>query len=257
MKAFRLIVLIAGLSCGGQLQATDQVVTLVGDPWPPYLLGELGGQATGGIGIELLQAIFERLEGVRLSTPMVPWNRALREVEQGSKDGIGILIKTAQREQYLAYTDEVFRSYNRIWYAADKFPSDFQWQQYADLEGYVIGIIRGHNYGEPLDSMISSGTLKTAAVSSARQLFAMLERGRIELAIADRLVGQAYAEQYAQAGSRILAANTAATTEIYHIAFSRKSAARHLIPAVNRAIRELQEQGAIEAMVELPGNPDE
>ncbi len=233
-------------------QQTDRVVTLVGDPWPPYILGELGQEATGGIGVELMRAIFERIENTRVSNPMVPWNRALREVKTGTKDGIGILLKTPERETYMVYTDELFRSYATVWYSTRKFPNGIEWQQHLDLKPYTIGVIRGHRHSDELNNLLDDGTLNSVAVTSVHQLFALLDKGRVDLVVADFQVGEAFAQTYTQSGRHVFGSQRPTGIEIYYIAFSKKSSARHLIPDINRAILELREEGVIQRLV---GNP--
>ena len=251
----RLSFLVALLAFGlielPLLHAAEQKqhVTLSGDPWPPYIVGELGEEATTGVGVRLMHAIFDRLDGVELSIPMIPWKRALREVRRGTKDGIAILLKTPKREQYMVYSDELFRSFNTVWYSTANFPNGFFWQQYDDFKPYTIGVVQGHSYGDELDQMIDAGTLAAIKVSSVRQLFAMLRKGRIQLAIADRLVGDAFARQYTGSSRRLRAAKKPAAGEVYYIAFSKKSKARHLIPAINRVVAEMKKEGVIEKLV--------
>lgn len=234
-----------------QTRAADnrQAVTLTGDPWPPYIIGDLGGEAKSGVGVDLLNAIFERLYDIELSIPMVPWNRALQEVKRGKKDGIAILLKTPEREEYMDYTNEVFRSYSTVWYSANSFPEGFDWQNHADFKHYSIGGVRGHSYGNELDRMIGEGSLTVIEVSSPRQLFAMLAKGRIQLALADRLVGAYFAEEQAAAGARLQAVKKPVAVEIYYIAFSKKSQARHLIPALNQEISSLKREGVIQRLI--------
>jgi ABC-type amino acid transport substrate-binding protein len=91
--------------------------------------------------------------------------------------------------------------------------------------------------------------LTVIEVSSARQLFALLSKGRIQLAIADRLVGASFAEEYADSGQQLLAVKKPLAGEVYHIAFSKKSEARHLIPALNRVIAELKHEGVVQRLI--------
>ncbi|MGI9288051.1 MAG: substrate-binding periplasmic protein [Pseudomonadales bacterium] len=251
----RLLVLIALLALGliklPLLHATEQKqhITLSGDPWPPYIIGKLGEEATGGVGVRLMYAIFDRLDDVELSIPMVPWKRALREVRHGTKDGIAILLKTPKREQYMVYSDELFRSFNTVWYSTANFPNGFYWHQYDDFKPYTIGVVQGHSYGDELDEMIDEGTLAAIKVPSVRKLFAMLKKKRIELAIADRLVGEAFVRQRAGVSQRLQAADKPAAGEVYYIALSKKSEARHLIPAINGVVAELKKEGVIDKLI--------
>jgi ABC-type amino acid transport substrate-binding protein len=245
------IVLVLGPAHMALPQAANdkQLVTLTGDPWPPYIIGELGKEAESGVGIELVYAIFSRVDGIELHIPLVPWNRALREVERGDKDGIAILLKTPEREAYMDYTDEVFRSHSTIWYSTSNFPQGFDWQNPDDFKRYRIGGVRGHSYGEELDRMTADGSLAVVEVSSARQLFAMLAKGRIQLAIADRLVGASFADEYVDSDQRLLSVKKPLAGEVYHIAFSKKSETRHLIPVLNRVIAELKHEGVVQRLI--------
>ncbi len=241
--------LVALLVSCSWVRADERVVTLVSDPWPPYVLGETGGVATGGVGVELLQAIFDRVDGVRLELPLVPWNRALRGVQQGTADGIGIVLRTPEREAYLDYSDAVFVSHNVVWYATARFPDGFEWHGYDDLKPYVLSVVTGHSYGEELDRLLAAGAMNTVNVSSADKLFAMMDKGRIDFAIVDRLVGQALVADFGTPGERFGVADRPAAEEVFHIAFSRKTSARQLIPQVNRAIEELRLEGVIDRIL--------
>lgn len=241
------IALFASATAGSE----PRVVELVCDPWPPYVMGEMGGEATVGAGVDVMRAIFDRLNNVELYIGLMPWKRALREVERGNKDGIAILLKTPEREEYMLYSDVVFTSHNAVWFTESGFPNGFDWRDYADLQRYKIGVIRGHSYGGDLDQIIAAKTFRVTQLSSAEQLFAMLDKGRIDLAIADRLVGGALIKQYARQGMQFqfVAADRPAATEVYHISLSRQSAHRDLLPAINQAIAELRDEGVIQTLV--------
>ena len=249
-----LLLLLTGLSLPG-FADTPRTVTLTGDPWPPYVLGEVGGEATGGTGLELTRQIFDRIDNVDVRFPLVPWERALQEVRRGVKDGIFILLKTPEREQYMDYTDELFISQELIWYATERFPNGFEWQTFADLSPYVIGVVRGHSYGDAPDQALQSGAIKATSVTSADQLFTMLAHGRIDLAFANATVGRTLAKQYVlpDATNTIVDAKNALSTHVYYIAFSKKSSARHLIPAINKAISALKDEGTIEKIIRGSG----
>ena len=97
---FYSMVIVISLIYGNQALA-DQVVTFVGDPWPPYVEGVLGEDASTGVAVEVINEIFSRIENVHARFPLIPWNRALSEVEAGSRDGIAMLLKTPKREQFM------------------------------------------------------------------------------------------------------------------------------------------------------------
>lgn len=249
-QCIAIIVLLSAAGAGAdQVGPTPQMVTLTSDPWPPYVLGELGQDATGGSGVELMRTIFARLDGVEVRFPLVPWQRALQEVKQGRMDGIGILLKTPERERYMAYTDELFVSHDRVWYVQDRFPAGLNWRRLNDLRPYHIGVVRGHSYGSHVDTKLADGTLPVTKVTSAERLFVMLARGRVDLAFANESVGHTLARRHAPPGGAVAAARKALSVDVYHIAFSKRSPARRLIPAINRIIAELREEKLIDKII--------
>lgn len=225
----------------------ESVVTLTGDPWPPYVIGELGGEATGGSCIELVQKLFARLDDVGVSFPLIPWERALREVREGSKDGIVLLLKTPEREEYMEYTDPLFTSYNLVWYSKRRFPAGFEWKRLEDFSPYSLGIVRGYSYGDEVDQALQKGELKATEVNTVDQLFTMLAGDRIDLALANDGVGFALARQHSKA--EVVAANMATGEDVLYVAFSRRSEARRLIPQINEILAELRDQGVVERTI--------
>lgn len=225
----------------------EQRVTLTGDPWPPYVEGELGQEARGGIVVELVERIFSRLEGVEASFPLVPWNRALKEVEVGTKDGIVALLKSAERERYMVYTDPLFESHNLVWYSKKKFPRGFNWNKIGDLAGYRVGITKGYTYGDDIDHAIESGLLPVVRVPTVDRLFAMLARDRVDIALANDNVGNALAGRYGSA-NELVAAHKATGKDVHYLAFSRKSPAQDLVPRINRILSELRGEGVLDEL---------
>lgn len=227
-----------------------QVVTLVGDPWPPYVEGKLGQDAEGGRLVELADRIFERLDGVEVRFPLIPWNRALRAVEDGSHDGIGMLLKTPERERFMAYSESLFSSDNLVWYSEMTSPSGFSWRGIGDFQGHTVGVIRGYSYGDEIDAAIEDGHLVVASVPTVEHLFAMLARGRVDLVLANDSVGYALATQYADARIRPAAKPTG--TDVYFMGLSRKSAVAELLPRINEIIRSLRREGVIDEVMKAP-----
>jgi len=250
MRALNLIaatLLISGLLTIAPAPA-QQVLTLAGDPWPPYVTGSLGEEASGGIGVALIREVFRRIDGVEVRFPLQPWKRALRDVETGERDGIALLLKTPEREAYMAFSEPLVSSRSLVWYREDRFPDGYEWRSYEDLLQRHIGLIRGYSYGTRMDRAIADGSVKVTKVASIRQLFLMLARDRVELALANDWVGFTIAESLTEQ-ARIVAAETPTGEDVYHIGFSRRSGASRWLSRVDEVIREMRAEGVIERMV--------
>lgn len=239
-----VLLLMSSVLLVTQTRAED-VLTLTGDPWPPYVIGTEGSpDAEGGLGVDLIRNLFDRIDGVSVRFPLMPWKRALKEVELGRYDGICLLLRTSERESYMAFSEPLLASRSLIWYRRERFSDGFKWDRFQDLLSYHVGAIRGYSYGPQMDEAIAEGKVRVTKVSSLRQLFQMLARGRVDLVFANDAVGLAMAERFA-AEAEIVAAHKPTGEDVYHIGFSRKSGAARWLPQVNAAIAEMQDDGTI------------
>ena len=225
----------------------EQTVLLVGDPWPPYVIGEMGEDATSGVAVEIAKKIFSQIDGAMVRFPLIPWKRALREVEEGQSDGIGMLLKTPEREVYMLYTVALVTGENLIWSATGETAARFEWASIEDLHGLRIGVTQGYSYGEELDRSFKKGDVIPVLAPTVEHLFEMLVNGRINLALANDAVGYSLARKHPEAA--ILPSIRAVNSEIFYIGISRKSPAVKLVPAINRAIEALRAEGTIDRIV--------
>ena len=236
---------VAVLFCN--LALAEQTVLLVGDPWPPYVIGKMGEDATSGVAVEIVKKIFSQIDGVMVRFPLIPWKRALREVQEGQSDGIGMLLKIPERQIYMLYTDALVTGESLIWSATGETAARFEWTSIEDLHGLRVGITQGYSYGEILDRSFENGDVIAVSAPTVERLFEMLANGRINLALANDAVGYSLARKYPQAG--ILPSIRPVNTETFFIGISRKSPAVKLVPMINQAIERLRADGSIERIV--------
>ena len=241
-----LIVCFAALAVSPRPLAAAATVELVGDPWPPYVTGRLGEYADGGVAVKIIEQVFADIDGIEVRFPLIPWKRALLEVESGSRDGIPLLVKTPERETYMRYTQPLVTGYNLVWSVAETGEA-FQWKTIDDLKSRSIGVVTGYSYGEAIDRAIAAGDLNALEAPNVEQLFSMLEAGRVELILANDAVGYALAKKHP--GVVIEPARRALNSETFYIGISRKSAAAGLVPRINAAIDRLRRDGVIERIV--------
>jgi polar amino acid transport system substrate-binding protein len=227
--------------------SADEVITLGSDPWPPYITGNLGSDADGGTAVEVFNKIFERVDGVSVSLPLLPWNRALKGVREGTLDGIQLLRKTSERETYMLFSDSIFISRELIWYSDKRFPKGFDWATKDDLKPYVVGVVSGYSYSEEFDKILENNLLTVTKVSNADKIFSMLEAGHIDIGLASESVGLSLAREHNKVN--ITAAKKAIAEEPHYISFSKKSKVSEFIPAINQAIQSLKQEGEIERIM--------
>lgn len=230
-----------------QASASDRIITFVGDPWPPYVEGELGHDAESGIAVKIVREIFSKIEHSSARFPLIPWQRALEEVEQGHHDGIALLLKTPERQAYMTYSVPFIVGSNLVWSAASDNGEIFEWNQIEDFYGKRVGIIRGYSYGDIFEQAFESGMISIVRAPTVEHMFAMLANGRIDLVLANDAVGTALARKYPDAD--ITAASKPTEPDVFFLAISKKSSAVTLIPQINRIIVDLQAEGFIERVI--------
>ena len=246
LTSLLLLLSIAAVGLAPRLAAAQVTVELVGDPWPPYIEGRLGDYAEDGVAVRIIERVFDEIDGAEVRFPLIPWKRALLEVEHGSRDGIPMLLKTPERETYMRYTLPLVTGYNLVWSVANNGPV-FEWSVIDDLKGKRIGVVTGYSYGADVDRAIELGEIPALEAPSVEQLFSMLEAGRVELILANDAVGYELAKQHPKVS--IKPARRATNAETFYIGFSKKSAAVALIPEINLTIDRLRKDGVIERIV--------
>jgi polar amino acid transport system substrate-binding protein len=158
-----MVLWLPGSSVSGEIHR----VLFADTPFPPYIVGELGQHPTGGISVELLQELFDRL-GVEVSVELHPWKRTLKLAEFGKVDGIPLLMRNSERDRFLVFTEVLFESRELFHYRKDRF-GGFSWQGYTDLKNYTIGLVSGYTYGPEFLQAVEELNLKVKYADSSLQ----------------------------------------------------------------------------------------
>ncbi len=242
-----ILVAAIALAAASNAVAVPQTVSLVGDPWPPYVNGELGEYADSGIAVDIVNRVFAQIDGADARFPLIPWKRALREVEYGQSDGIAILLKTEERERYMEYSVPLVTGYQLVWSIAGETGAVFEWDSIEDLHGKRVGVIEGYSYGDDIDAAIAAGAITPVRAPSVEHQFAMLVAGRIDLVLENDAVGYELARKYTDIDIR--PARRPTNAETFYLGLSKKSPAVSLLPQINVAIIKLRDTGVIERLV--------
>ena len=223
-------------------------ITLVEDPWPPFInVDKTTQKITGGIAIQVIQKIFKRIKDVEVNFIIRPWKRALLEVKEGKFDGIPALQKTPEREKFLEYSDPLFKNRTVFFYARSRYPNGIHWNTLNDLTAYKIGVVDEHSVSTKLKKIVAEKRIKLRInkVTSDIQNFKMLLSGRIDLHPNNEAVGYSIIKKNGWQ-NKIIAAEKDLYSSTLHLAFSKKSEAKKLIPRINEIISELNAEGEID-----------
>jgi polar amino acid transport system substrate-binding protein len=219
-------------------------ITLVEDPWPPYITGETGLPASGGTLIELYKEVFKLIKGVKVNYHLMPWKRALIEVENGKHDGIMALFKTPERLETMDFTAPIFTGRTMLWYSSEKFPGGLKWDTLEDLTPYNIIMERGSAMGKPLVDAKKNGVkLTLTEVNSHEQQFEMIGLGRGDITVLTEIVGYHLIHKSGMNKAIVPMEKPLSADDIFYMAFSKKSPARKLIPQIDAVIETMKKTG--------------
>lgn len=138
-----LVLLGALLAFGLGRQAAAQTVTLEGDAWPPYVIDSPHGPK--GFMVDIAVRAFKRA-GLAVEFKIVPWSRALADVEEGTADGcVGIYFSQAREKRFVLPTEELGVSVNKLFVRRD---TNWKYAGPASMEGMVLAGTADYDYGE-------------------------------------------------------------------------------------------------------------
>ncbi len=136
---------------------------------------------------EIMENIFKNSDFLPTFRTL-PQKRALREVKSGLCHAMGGAFYSPEREESYIFSDETFSEIDIVFFK--KKGRDIEWNNYEDLEGYVIGAGDGMQF---LSELLKSEQINLSLLSSETkniQNFYRLASGRIDLLVMPRLQGQ-------------------------------------------------------------------
>ncbi|MBH3444188.1 transporter substrate-binding domain-containing protein [Pseudomonas moraviensis] len=162
--------------------ARGEKLRIVTEPWAPYVY-EQGGKNLG-LDYETTAIVFQRL-GIEVEWQFLPWKRCLSMLETGQADGALDIFHSAERDATLLYPSEPLSDVEFVMFYANERPHPFNTLE--QLKGLTIGTSPGYLYS-PDFSQSDLFVREPAPTHEAN--FGKLVRGRIDLLITDRRVGQ-------------------------------------------------------------------
>lgn len=174
MKLIILVILLFA-TCGSSIA---KVFTFVGTTFPLILEKDRNNQING-LGADISREIIKKM-GHELVIKIYPWKRALLMVKNGEADGLIGAYITDERKKSLRFSQNYFYQDEIQFY--QRAGGIFIWDgKYSSLQGKVIGVTSGWDYGKKFDQQKKS--LKLVVLKTLKQNFEMLLRGRVDLVL--------------------------------------------------------------------------
>ncbi|WP_085580774.1 MULTISPECIES: ABC transporter substrate-binding protein [unclassified Pseudomonas] len=167
--------------------ARGEKLRIVTEPWAPYVY-EDGGKNLG-LDYEATAIVFKRL-GIEVEWQFLPWKRCLSMLETGQADGALDIFHSDERDATLLYPSEPLSVVEFVMFYANERPHPFR--TLDELKGLTVGTSPGYLYSQDF----SESPLFTREPAPTHEAnFGKLVRGRIDLLITDRRVGQHLLDQ--------------------------------------------------------------
>ncbi|KAF1020633.1 MAG: putative amino-acid-binding protein YxeM [Pseudomonas sp.] len=221
------------------LSAHGEKLRIVTEPWAPYVYDDNGTMR--GLDFETTVIVFQRL-GIDVQWEFLPWKRCLAMLDQGQADGALDIFHSQERDATLLYPSEPLSEVDFVLFYANERPHPFQ--TLDDLKGLTIGTSPGYLYG----SEFSDSTLFTQEPAPTHEAnFGKLLRGRIDLLITDRRVGQHVLKELGLAG-QITQAPTVVSSQQQFLAVRRGAGMDLLVQRFAAELRRFKQEPAYTAL---------
>ncbi len=170
------------------LYAGQQKIVIATLEYPPFIYSE-NDHVKGPI-VDRVKSIFNQL-GVDVTIKIYPIARGLLMVKNGEVDAYFSLKKTAERENYLLFTNEPIIQQPFVFFV--KKGSKIQWNGVIeDIAKYRIGIVSNTSYGIVFDEYVKNKIISNIdEAQTFEQNIKKLIAGRVDIVINSFDVGQA------------------------------------------------------------------
>lgn len=174
-----IIFLLYSLQCLAEQENIDTITVVYDNAYPPYMEGNMG--AVSGLYPILVKNIFARAN-INVVQEGLPWKRALQIGKNGLVAVAGV-YPNEERKINFVFSKPLYSEQLVIYVRID---NQFSYSSIADLKGKSVGIVLGYSYGEQFDEMVTSKQIMVYTTKDNASNFTMLERGRIDLLIAEK-----------------------------------------------------------------------
>lgn len=182
MSTWRLfiILVICGIGYPSEGSAETPLIIATGE-LPPYV----STNPRESVMTEVLKEVGHEM-GVTFVFRFMPWKRCESAVEKLEAWGAIPYVLTPEREKKYYFSDKLFNRAGKFFYYSQKgTPKQIPFSGLSDLRGYIIGGVIGYYYEQSL----LEAKLHVEFVTADEQNFWKLRAGKVDLIIADEVVG--------------------------------------------------------------------
>lgn len=243
IKLVGCAVVFSLLLATSRLHAAEGVIVSGHEEYAPFMWRQ--GDEIVGVGIDVVNMIFQDL-GINVTSRYVgPWKRILRKIELGEVDILCGGYITEDRLEYMVFSAEPLSADPTavfVWHTR-KFPFSSR----DDLKGIRFGEVLGESQGQEFDAWRKKYASVEEVPTSILNI-KKLQANRIDAFVTGLYSGLLHVKKEGYAG-RIVPLKNPVNTEYLYIGISKKSKYIQYLPQINLKLRELHRNGTIERLI--------
>ena len=232
------------LLCFSQLVSA---LSIVAKEEAPYIKGDLPGQ---GLSIEIIKTAFERA-GYKTSVAFETWPRTYEGALIGIYDVVGSIWRTDEREKDFAFSEPYL--FHEIKFIKRKADTDIRFNNLNDLDGLIIGTVKGYAYRE--DFTRSRNFIKLQQNYLLQNLL-FLTQDQIDMTLGDIRKIRYEINKYMKSSMKNLEIlPNALIKRGVHIAVSKSNPHhKEIIARFNKALKSMKSDGTYEGIMKKHNN---
>lgn len=231
------------LLCGPAVQAAQPVRYCDYPVYPPVSWSD--GRQVRGVAPTVVRELFRRLGYEVQIVVLGNWKRCLLDAAEGRVDVV-LAYDSDQRDIGMRFSREPVMREEVAVFVNRQRPLRFE--RLDDLADYRGGLLFGESYGQAFDRFVARHQ-NIEWVSSSRQNFGKLIRGRIDFVVQERRTGELFVENLPGAED-IVALPQALSVDYLRVAVSRRSPLSARMADIDRELKAMAAAGDIQRWLE-------
>jgi len=211
--------------------------------WHPIAYSNEDNTRALGIAYDVTQELASALNLPVTFNVKMPWARAMKMLDEGEIDMMAGVYWTEQRKENYLFTIPVTNDTLNIFVKRGK---EFDYQEFKDLKGKRLDLIRGTSLGNKFDQYIKDH-LEVSEMNTFSQQMARLNVGRTDIVVLDPFTAASVLKEL-KLNKEIVMLDTPVTVNPVHLIFSKKSPCIKHLDVMNSLIEDMQESGKLSAI---------
>ncbi|ASP40065.1 hypothetical protein CHH28_15895 [Bacterioplanes sanyensis] len=228
--------------CSGFSQFLDAAELRMGlYNWPPFSFD--AERPYRGIDVDLANEISKRV-GFDFTIDTCPFERCLLEMELGRLDLMSGIALTPKRAKYMDYAHFPYAEVSTAFFV--RRGEEERLLRYEDLYNLQIGVVSEAHYFDRFDI---DNNLNKTVFHSEKLMIKLLSLGRIDTFVSHQTTGAYEIMNQGFKGTLVQAPYSPGSRIPIYFAISQKSPHRSLLPAINKAIKDIHADGTMEKIL--------